>query len=857
MEEIENNHIHQEGIQGDTQASASSTFSSPTEPDFEKLKEERIHQLIDNLNPQQREAVTYEGPALLIAAGAGSGKTRVLTRRIAWLLIEKNIYPSQILAITFTNKAAAEMRERLQSLIGNIADRMWISTFHSACVRILRRFYEAAGLKSGFTIYDQQDSLNLIKTIENDLGIDPKNETPRSFLSFISRQKNTLTAAEPLLAQHAPDYRVGKTGQKVTSAHRRAALESIVYAEYQYRIKSFNAVDFDDIIAKTVQLLRNNEEASRFYHHQFRFILVDEYQDTNDAQYELIRELGGYGHFPSPHPASITVVGDSDQSIYAFRGADIRNIQNFETDFPQATTILLEQNYRSTQNILDAANAVISENPGRSPKRLWTSQGNGEKITGYAAENGYEEARYVASQIEKLHEQQIPYSSVAVMYRANAQSRLLEEMLVSSGIPYKVVGGMRFYERKEIKDLLGYLYIILNPSDDMNLRRILNVPKRGIGPTSEAKIAQFALDNGLSFWNALEYLDEIGIKGKALTQLKSFLGLMNSLRELCLAKDSDSPLPSDIIKIVLDKSGLVEALENSTDPVDQSRLENLAQLQSVAQEYESRDENPTLEGFLESTALSSDTDQVPNVTDGEVTLMTLHSAKGLEYPVVFLPGFEEGTFPHSRTLNSPSELEEERRLAYVGITRARERLFITRAAERSQWGHTTDMVPSQFLDSIPQETIYWECQETPMERIRRDFYQSDGSSSAYGASTNEYGFSQSFADGSDDDLYSKPSWKRLGGKSSRGSLGSSSYTRSRSEVRTRSASQSQTQAQSQSQSRWKASDFSIGDRITHDSYGLGTVQEILDKGINSIIVVDFGTGESKRLLLRMAPIEKL
>ena len=887
--------------------------------------------LIGDLNPQQAEAVQYRGQALLIGAGAGSGKTRVLTRRIAWILTQFGAWPSQILAITFTNKAAAEMRERLTGLIGPVAQRMWVSTFHSACVRILRRDGEQIGLKSGFSIYDTADCERLVKLIGADLNIDLKRYTPRSILARISDYKNNLQGWREQLNTYAADYKPGQKGYQLGRFGNVEELYAVVYAEYQHRLAMANAVDFDDLIVRTVELLRGCPMVAEYYRHKFRYILVDEYQDTNHAQYVLVRELAGVdaGERPQPDavaagrqgPAWITVVGDSDQSIYAFRGADIRNIQDFEQDFPNAKTIMLEQNYRSTQTILDAANAVIAHNEGRKPKKLWTALGKGEPIVGYAADNAQQEAAWIASEIARLHaEHGIAYSDMAVMYRANAQSRSLEEALINVGLPYQLIGGTRFYERREIKDAIAYLQAIVNPADDVNMRRILNVPKRGLGPRAESLVTMYADTHATTFFDGVLHVDELGAPTRTATQLKAFRDLMTALREFA---DAHNSKPSEIVAEVLSKSGLLEELQRSEDPQDASRVENLSQLQSVAAEYEQKTPDATLAGFLETTALVADSDQLPmdGEDSGSVTLMTLHTAKGLEYPVVFLTGLEQGTFPHSRSLEDTSELAEERRLAYVGITRAQRRLYVTRAAVRAQWGQAAEMLPSQFLDEIPDQLIDWKRREAGMERMRGgwsaggfgddefggwdddDFggvsfggagstygsgssYGSRGGSSqgygsTYGSSYGSYGgssygsrsgygsgrsYGSSGSSGSSYGSRSSRSGSRssYGSSGSRASYGSGSSGSGRSgKVTTRriapsAASKSKPNAGSAASGNGLSiSDFQIGDRITHDKFGLGTVVDLQDKGPKSVITVDFGSDGVKRLMLAVAPIEKL
>ena len=725
--------------------------------------------LIEGLNPQQEEAVKYYGQALLIGAGAGSGKTRVLTRRIAWLLAH-GFWASSILAITFTNKAAAEMRERLVTLVGPEAEHMWISTFHSACVRILRRDGKEIGLKSGFSIYDTADSERLVKLIAADLNIDTKRYTPRMLLGKISDCKNALVFWKDQLKKANCDYTPGQRGYQV-SAGDVDELVAVVYAEYQHRLALANAVDFDDLIMRTVELLQTCPQVSEYYRHRFRYIFVDEYQDTNHAQYVLVRELSGIDSDEQPDPQArgagrvgpswITVVGDSDQSIYAFRGADIRNIQDFEQDFPNAKTIMLEQNYRSTQTILDAANAVIAKNENRKPKKLWTALGQGDKIVGYAADNAQQEAGWIANEIARIHtEEDVAYRDIAIMYRANAQSRSLEEAMINANLPYQLVGGTKFYERREVKDAIAYLQAIVNPADNVNVRRILNVPKRGLGARAEGLVAGYADAHGLTFFESIEHMDQIeGMTGRTTKPLGAFRDLMHELADF--AKEHDSK-PSEVVAEVLDKSGLLEELQRSEDPQDASRVDNLSQLQSVAAEFEQNTPDATLAGFLETTALVADSDQLPGEGEdsGKVTMMTLHTAKGLEYPYVFLTGMEQGTFPHQRAMEDTSELSEERRLAYVGITRAKRRLYVTRAAVRAQWGQANDMMPSQFLDEIPDELIDWKRREAGVERMRAswgdddefggwddddDFGSTSFGESMYGSST--YG-SSSYGSGS-------------------------------------------------------------------------------------------------------------
>lgn len=905
--------------------------------DFQQIEIDP-HKLIDGLNEQQSKAVQYKGSALLIGAGAGSGKTRVLTRRIAWILSQFHEWPSHILAITFTNKAAQEMRERLATLIGNEALNMWVSTFHSACVKILRRDGGMIGLKPGFSIYDSSDSERLIKQIETDLNIDIKRFTPKVLRGKISDFKNSLITWQDQLEAYAPDYHVGVGGQKISKVTQSESLYATVYAEYQYRLSIANAVDFDDLIMRTVELMRKVPQVAQKYRRKFRYILVDEYQDTNHAQYVLIRELSGVdaqvkGSYKgsagfagsasaqvsgssessgysesagstqnvsktvSQHvlsPASITVVGDSDQSIYAFRGADIRNIQDFEEDFPDAKTIMLEQNYRSTQTILDAANAVISHNQERKPKKLWTALGKGDPIIGYGAQNSSQEGLWIAEEISRLKtKENIPYSNIAIMYRANAQSRALEDALIKSGLPYQLVGGTKFYERKEVKDTLAYMQSIVNPDDDINMRRIFNVPKRGLGNRAESLLLSYAKDQGISFWNSIEQCENIsGMPTRSITQIKAFHTLMCELTQMAIKNDSR---PSIIVKNILDSTGLLDELKRSEDEQDLNRVENLSQLQSVASEYEQNADEVTLAGFLEQTALVADSDQLPTSSEdtGKITLMTLHTAKGLEYPVVFLTGMEQGTFPHSRSMDNESELSEERRLAYVGITRAKQRLYLTYASVRSQWGDAMDMIPSQFLDEIPEDLIHW--------NSKKPSYDYDSDDDFDDEVDDDFDYDDDFIDDFDDSYASRTSFGSRAhksssslksaktrkksssyGSSSRTSYGSSygssssyssgsSYGSSKarfksSSVTTRKSSITSSRSSSSSASRdnqvnrdnqLNIEDFHVGDKITHDQYGLGTIVATQDKGRNSIITVDFGSDGVKRLMLRVAPIEKL
>ena len=647
----------------------------------------RVTELLHDLNPRQREAVTSQAPALLVIAGAGSGKTRVLTRRIGYLVAERGAAPGEILAITFTNKAAAEMRERVIELVGSRARAMTVSTFHSACVRILRAQAAQLGLPSGFTIYDSADSQRLISMVMRDADMDVKRTTPRAMATRISNLKNELIDHET--------YR----GQAQTPADLELAT---VYAEYQTRLLRAGAVDFDDIIGHTVALLQLYPDVAEHYHRRFRHVLVDEYQDTNHAQYVLVRELVGRGA-DGVAPATLTVVGDSDQSIYGFRGATLRNIEQFESDFPNAEVVLLEQNYRSTQNILTAANAVIGRNQGRRAKNLWTAAGAGAPLVLFAADDDRGEAAFVAAEIDELSDtHDVRPCDVAVFYRTNAQSRALEEVLIRVGLPYKVVGGVRFYERKEIKDALAYLKVVVNPADDVSLRRILNTPRRGIGDRAEAMLDAFAQRERSTFFDAITRVDEVpGMASRSMHAVTAFRDLIAELR---VVHEGEGGVAATV-RAVIELTGMLAAFQHSDDPQDATRAENLAELESVAGEFQRDFPDGTLDDFLERVALVSDSDEVPDAEGGVITLMTLHTAKGLEFPVVFLTGMEDSVFPHARSLGDPAELAEERRLAYVGITRARERLYLSRALTRFAWGAPASNPPSRFLAELPEEVV--------------------------------------------------------------------------------------------------------------------------------------------------------
>ncbi|RSS60620.1 DNA helicase PcrA [Streptomyces sp. WAC07061] len=761
--------------------------------------------LLDGLNEQQAAAVVHAGSPLLIVAGAGSGKTRVLTHRIGHLLSARNVHPGQILAITFTNKAAGEMKERVEGLVGPRANAMWVSTFHSACVRILRRESKRLGFTSSFSIYDAADSKRLMALVCRDLDLDPKKFPPKSFNAKISNLKNELIDEDAFAAQAADGF-------EKTLAQ--------AYAMYQGRLREANALDFDDIIMTTVHLLQAFPDVAEHYRRRFRHVLVDEYQDTNHAQYTLVRELVGPG-YPDLPPAELCVVGDADQSIYAFRGATIRNILQFEEDYKDATTILLEQNYRSTQTILSAANAVIERNENRRAKNLWTQAGTGAVITGYVADTEHDEAQFVADEIDRLTDAgDAKAGDVAIFYRTNAQSRVFEEIFIRVGLPYKVVGGVRFYERKEVRDILAYLRVLANPEDNVPLRRILNVPKRGIGERAEAMIDALAMREKITFPQALRRVDEaFGMAARSTNAVKRFNVLMEELRTIA---DSGAG-PAVVLEAVLERTGYLAELQASTDPQDETRIENLQELAAVALEFEqARDEeNPgTLAEFLEQVALVADSDQIPDEDtegSGVITLMTLHTAKGLEFPVVFLTGMEDGVFPHMRALGQTKELEEERRLAYVGITRARERLYLTRSSMRSAWGTPSYNPPSRFLEEIPAEYLQWKrtgAAQKPAGPVRGSGYGSSSGKASFGTSP------ESFL------------------SSSRTKSGPSGFA-------TRRAADKPVIA------------LSVGDRVTHDQFGLGTVMEVRGAGADAQATIDFGDAKPKRLLLRYAPVQKL
>ncbi|GLU49370.1 DNA helicase PcrA [Nocardiopsis ansamitocini] len=752
-------------------------------------------QLLEGLNEPQRAAVTHAGSPLLLVAGAGSGKTRVLTHRIAHLLSERGVRPGEVLAITFTNKAAAEMKQRIEKILGaRVANTMWVMTFHSACVRILRREAGRLGYPSSFTIYDSADSQRLMQLVCRELDLDPKRFPPRSFSAQVSNLKNELVDYDTFADQAQTEQE-----KKLAEAYRL----------YQQRLHEAGAMDFDDLIMVTVNLFQMFPDIAEHYRRRFRHLMVDEYQDTNHAQYELVRELVGTGGPDDVVPqAELCVVGDADQSIYAFRGATIRNILEFERDYPNATTILLEQNYRSSQNILTAANSVIQRNSERRAKKLWSDRGDGPPIVGYVADNEHDEAAFVVGEIDTLTDDGVcAPGEVAVFYRTNAQSRVFEDVFIRTGLPYKIVGGVRFYERKEIRDVLAYLRALANPEDTVSLRRILNVPKRGIGDRAEAVVELFAARERISFSRALRRADEApGIATRSLKAIKEFTALLEELEALVPTSS-----PVEIVEAVLERTGYLSELANSKDLQDESRLENLEEFVEVAREFEGSfagsptaddgdgEERPeagepveaTLVDFLEQVALVADADQIPDADEhgGVVTLMTLHAAKGLEFPVVFLTGMEDGVFPHMRTLGDKVALEEERRLAYVGITRAQERLYLSRSAVRSAWGTPAYNPASRFLDEVPKELVDWRRAESSIARVQ--------------------------------------------------------------------APPRMAKAAPRKPSR-DVPALSPGDKVNHDSFGMGTVVLVDGAGDRTKARIDFGAdiGE-KDLMVKFAPLEKL
>ena len=750
--------------------------------------------LLEGLNAQQVAAVTDRGPALLIVAGAGSGKTKVLTHRIAHLLANKEAWPSQILAITFTNKAANEMKERVHSLLGNVADGMWIKTFHSACLQILRREASKLGHDSNFSVYDTGDTKALIKRLIRESGSDIEGLKPQTVAARISNAKNELKDADDFYSL-------------IDSSNPKDRAIAEIFTQYQAALRKNNAFDFDDLIAETVYLFRSFPDIAAQYQRRFRHVLVDEYQDTNHAQYSLIRELtkpiADLHNEPDPNtgelagPSAITVVGDSDQSIYAFRGADMRNIAEFAKDFPGSKTILLEQNYRSTQNILSAANAVISKNFDRPEKNLWSDAGDGEKIISFTGLDERGEAAYIVDQIQDLRKQGNAYRDMAVLYRTNALSPSLEAELKSQRVPYMVIGGLKFYERKEIKDALAYLTAIANPRNDEAVRRILNEPSRGIGEKTELKIAELARRDGSSFRQALLKTDSLGLGPKLTAALNGFSKLLNDLDAMSVEAKM-----ADVLSAALNLSGYRANLEDSRDPQDEARVDNLDALIGQVFEYQRQYPEATIAEYLADIALAAAADEIDD-DSGSISLMTLHTAKGLEYDVIFLVGLEQGTLPHIRSFDEPGGVAEERRLLYVGMTRAKQKLYLSSALQRTLFGSTTAFLPSSFLGDIPIELI-----------------QSEGATRA-SAGTITGGY--------------------------RGMAPSATPPKARTEI-----------AGAITQVRDNGSlQLEIGDRIQHLDYGQGVVTELRGEGARQVAQVNFDSGATKSLVVKIAPIEKL
>ena len=791
---------------------------------------------MEGLNPQQRAAVLHAGRPLLIVAGAGSGKTAVLTRRIAHLIGARGVHPGQILAITFTNKAAAEMRERVASLVGPTAQRMWVATFHSTCVRILRMQHALVpGLNSNFSIYDADDSRRLLSMIARDMDLDVKKFTGRVLSNRISNLKNELIG---------PDR---AASDAETTRNPFDEVVARVFREYQVRLRAANALDFDDLIGETVRIFREHPDVAEYYRRRFRHVLVDEYQDTNHAQYALVSALVGKPGGEVP-PSELCVVGDSDQSIYAFRGATIRNIEEFEEDYPDAESILLEQNYRSTQTILSAANALIARNENRREKKLWTDLGEGEQIKGYVADNEHDEARFITNEIDDLVDRgEATYSDIAVFYRTNNSSRPLEDVFIRMGVPYTVVGGTRFYERREVRDIVAYLRVIANPDDDVSMRRIINTPRRGIGDKAQSHVALHAEDTGTSFGAALRAAarGEVAmVAARSRNSMKGFAELLDGIAADMGTGDIGDI--GDLVEAILDRTGYRAELERSSDPQDATRLDNLNELVSVAREFsaeaalregmeelddaagdgaaagdgmdDGQPEPGSLQAFLERVSLVADADQIPDDERGVVTLMTLHTAKGLEFPVVFVTGWEDGQFPHLRAMGDPKELAEERRLAYVGLTRARKRLYISRAQTRSSWGSPQNNPPSRFLGEIPGELVEW---------LREEPATSWGGGSAFGRGS---GFGSSGRSGG----FGRSG--RAGGGAGVGpGVGSAGGRKKNTELQ-----------------------LAAGDKVVHDKYGLGTVLSVDGVGPRATATIDFGSaGKIRLMLIGGLPMEKL
>lgn len=726
---------------------------------------------VNKLNPVQREAVLHtEGP-LLILAGAGSGKTRVLTYRIAYLIKEKGVYPGNIAAITFTNKAANEMKDRIEKLVGDGGEGIWVGTFHSMCVRILRRDADKIGYTRSFVIYDSPDQLTLIKQCLKELNYNEKNFPPKAIQSEISKAKNELISSEQYSKKNQNDFRLSKTAN--------------IYSLYQKKLMQNNAVDFDDIIVKTIEIFDKNPDILDYYQKKFKYILVDEYQDTNTAQYELISLLAQFHK-------NLCVVGDDDQSIYGWRGADIKNILDFEKQFKQAKTIKLEQNYRSTQTILDAANSVIKNNYGRKNKQLWTENDSGEKINVYGASDEHDESQFVASQIVNgIEKYGSEYSDFAILYRTNAQSRVFEEALIRESIPYRIIGGLKFYDRKEIKDIVAYLRVIQNPNDGISLRRIINVPKRGIGDTTLDRIEDYANQNDNSLFDSLLIADGVD---RAQAKLRQFVELVNEF----ISKKEDLSV-TKMIEMILDKTGYMQELKNEGTVESETRIENLNEFKTVTLEFEQKSEDQSLEAFLAGISLISDLDTYQE-KENAVVLMTLHSAKGLEYPVVFLAGMEEGIFPSFQSTIDETKIEEERRLCYVGITRAMQKLFITHAQCRTIYGNTAYYSPSRFIKEIPEDLLI----KDGIKKTQKQFEKKNTDSDSI--------FSQSF-------------------KEKFSSLGTS---------------------KSPSSSTNSSANFKVGDVVEHKKFGVGTILDVQPMGGDQMLKINFQGVGVKQLMAAFA-----
>ncbi|MBP1308140.1 DNA helicase-2/ATP-dependent DNA helicase PcrA [Paenibacillus sp. 1182] len=768
-----------------------------------------IHEAVARLNPPQRQAVEAVDGPLLIMAGAGSGKTRVLTHRIAYLIATRKTAPWGILAITFTNKAAREMQDRVSKLIGPQGRDVWVSTFHSMCVRILRRDIERIGFTSNFSILDSTDQLSVIRSCMKDLNIDTKKFEPKAVQSMMSTAKNELVTPE-MYERKIGDYFEGIVAK--------------VYTKYQQRLKNNNSLDFDDLIMATIQLFKEVPEVLDFYQKKFQYIHVDEYQDTNRAQYMLCKMLADKHH-------RICVVGDSDQSIYRWRGADISNILNFEEDYPEARTILLEQNYRSTSNILNAANEVIGQNTGRKPKKLWTDKEGGAKIKVYRADSEHDEGYFIASEIHKNIKAGKSYSHHAILYRTNAQSRVVEEILIKSDIPYQIVGGIKFYDRKEIKDLLAYLRLLSNPDDDISLIRIINVPKRSIGDTTVGKLQAAAAERGVSIFRVLQVVDDLGFAGRTRNALVEFYDMIEGLSRMV-----DYLSVTELTEKMLETTQYRLELQNENTLESRSRLENIDEFLSVTMEFEKGAEDKSLVSFLTDLALIADIDSMNDDEEEQsdaVVLMTMHSAKGLEFPIVFIVGMEEGVFPHSRAFLDNEELEEERRLAYVGITRAEEQLFLTCAQMRTLFGRTTANPPSRFLEEIPDEL-----KEDTI--IKRDRYRRSGNvGGSYGGRGLNKGSGSNFGGERSFDTMSRS--------------GSSASASPRVTVTTSSSAKP-----TPAVSAGGPSIFAAGDKVQHGKWGIGTIVAVKGTGNDMELQIAFPAPVGvKRLLAGFAPITKV